>query len=179
MSDEQPLWLPKVPLGKRDLPRKPPRIAKGYREAGPGAIVLDDGGGAGTALNGNGGDLSLSAGSGGIIALKSGSPGRTAETRQTGCRFLQRAFPFFSPAPALGRLAAAVGRRLFCRQPLRPKRPFCEYDDRRRVWRRQAARWRLRRDAIRALSALERRKLAPCPLSAANLAPCPPYSGAN
>ena len=26
-----------------------------------------------------------------------GVPSRTAETRQTGCRFLQRAFPFFSP----------------------------------------------------------------------------------
>jgi hypothetical protein len=33
--------------------------------------------------------------------------------RQTHCRFLQRAFPFFLPAPALGRLAAAVGWRIF------------------------------------------------------------------
>ena len=34
--------------------------------SGPGEIVLDDGGGAGTALDGNGGTISLTAGSGGI-----------------------------------------------------------------------------------------------------------------
>ena len=36
--------------------------------SGPGAIILDDGGGSGTALNANGGTVSLTAGSGGIQA---------------------------------------------------------------------------------------------------------------
>ena len=34
LSDQPRSWLPKVPLGKRDLPRKPPRIAKRHLEAG-------------------------------------------------------------------------------------------------------------------------------------------------
>jgi YDG domain len=37
--------------------------------SGPGAIILDDGGGSGTALNGNGGTIGLTSGAGGIQAL--------------------------------------------------------------------------------------------------------------
>jgi sugar lactone lactonase YvrE len=50
--------------------------------AGPGAIILNDGGGAGTALNGNGGDICLSAGIGGLLAASSSNS--DAEIATTG-----------------------------------------------------------------------------------------------
>ena len=50
--------------------------------AGPGQIILDDGGGAGTALNGNGGTISLTAGTGGIAAASANNS--AAEIATTG-----------------------------------------------------------------------------------------------
>ena len=49
---------------------------------GPGQIILDDGGGTGTALNGNGGTISLTAGTGGIVALSASDS--AAEIATTG-----------------------------------------------------------------------------------------------
>ncbi len=109
----------------------------------------------------------LSAGTGGIIALKSEESRvalpKRARPAAVSCSGRSLFSPRAGPRPPRRRRWSA---HLFCRQPLRPKRPFCEYDDRRRVWRRQAARWRLRRDANWRLSTPQRRKLASCPLSA-------------
>ena len=58
---------------------------------GPGKIVLDDGGGAATALNGNAGNITLQAGSGGILAASANNS--TAEIATSGTAYLYTSGP--------------------------------------------------------------------------------------